>query len=331
MLLQQAEPDRRPPLVLIVGPTAVGKTEAALRLAERLDAEIVSVDSRLFYRGMDIGTAKPSLEERRRVVHHLVDVAEPDENWSLVVFQERALQAIAAVHARARLPLLVGGTGQYVRAVTQGWQPPPAPPNERLRLALERWAQEIGGQGLYERLQIIDPLAAEKIDPHNQRRTVRALEVILTTGRRFSEQRGRGPSPYRLLTLGLTRPRAELYARIDRRIDAMLAAGLVDEVRRLLEQGCTAELPSMSAIGYREIVAYLLGQITLEEAVAEIRRDTRVYVRRQTNWFKPGDQEIHWFDLGGASSAAEPDAEEARLAQVVDEMTALVRAWLRVK
>jgi len=328
MRLQRTDPDRRPPLVLIVGPTAVGKTEAALRLAERLDAEIVSVDSRLFYRGMDIGTAKPSLEERRRVVHHLVDVAEPDENWSLAVFQERALQAIAAVHARSRLPLLVGGTGQYVRAVTQGWQPPSVPPNERLRLALERWAQEIGAQGLYARLQVIDPLAAEKIDPRNQRRTVRALEVVLTTGRLFSEQRGSGPSPYRLLTLGLIRPRAELYARIDRRIDALLAAGLVDEVRRRLDQGYTAELPSMSAIGYHEIVAFLQGKITLEEAVAEIRRDTRVYVRRQANWFKLSDPEIHWFDLGGAGVAG---AEEARLAQVVDEMAALVHAWLRVK
>jgi tRNA dimethylallyltransferase len=157
------------------------------------------------------------------------------------------------------------------------------------------------------------------------RRTVRALEVILTTGRRFSDQRGSGPSPYRLLTLGLTRPRPELYARIDRRIDAMLAAGLVDEVRLLLAQDYAPDLPSMSAIGYREIVSHLLGQITLEEAVTEIRRDTRVYVRRQANWFKPDDPQIRWFDLGSDGD------EDVRVSQTVDAMEALVRAWLAMK
>jgi tRNA dimethylallyltransferase len=321
MPLPLLEEDMRPPLILIVGPTGVGKTEAAIRLAERLDGEIISADSRLFYRGMDIGTAKPSPKERRRVPHHLIDVAWPDEIWSLAVFQERARQAIAGVHAAGRLPFLVGGTGQYVRAVAQGWQPPAVEPDSRLRAALESWANEIGAQGLYDRLQKIDPEAAEKIDARNLRRTVRALEVIFTTGQRFSEQRSSSPSPYRQLSLGLSRPRPELYARIDRRIDAMLAAGLVDETHRLLGKGYSPDLPSMSAIGYREIIAHLLGVITLQEAVIQIRRNTRTYVRRQANWFKPDDPEIHWCDLGGEG------ADEIRMARSIDQMEQLIRSW----
>lgn len=293
------EPESLPPLVVILGPTAVGKTEVALQLAGRLDGEIVSADSRLFYRGMDIGTAKPSPQERQSVPHHLIDVAEPDETWSLAQFQEHARQAIAAIHARQRLPFLVGGSGQYLRAVTQGWEPPAVPPDPRLRRALEDWALQVGKDGLHARLARLDPEAAQAIDPRNQRRTVRALEVILSTGRRFSDQRQRQPSPYRLLQIGLIRPRPELYARIDARIDAMLAAGLVEEVRRLLGRGYDPGLPSLSAIGYRQVAAHLQGQISLEEAVTQIRRDTRTFVRRQANWFKPDDALIHWFTPEG--------------------------------
>jgi tRNA dimethylallyltransferase len=172
-----------PPLLALVGPTAVGKTEIAIRLAERLNGEIVSADSRLFYRGMDIGTAKPTPEERNRVPHHLIDVADPDETWSLALFQQRAQETIAGIHARRRLPLLVGGTGQYVRAVTQGWLPPEVPPDERLRATLERLGQEKGKDWLHARLALLDPGAAALIDLRNLRRTVRALEVILTSGR----------------------------------------------------------------------------------------------------------------------------------------------------
>lgn len=286
-----------PALVVILGPTAVGKTEIAIQLAERLDGEIVSADSRLFYRGMDTGTAKPSLSEQGRVPHHLIDVAGPEETWSLALFQARAQQAIAEIHARGRLPFLVGGTGQYIRAVTHGWQPPAVQPDPRLRQALEAWAAQIGPYALHDRLAALDAPAAAGIDPRNLRRTVRALEVILTSGQRFSAQRSRSPAPYRLAQVGLIRPRPELYARIDARIEAMLASGLVDEVRRLLEQGYSSDLPSLSAIGYREIVAYLQGRMTLGEAVAEIKRSTRTFVRRQANWFKPDDPEIHWFTV----------------------------------
>ncbi len=286
------------PLVVLLGPTAAGKTEIAIRLAERLDGEIVSADSRLFYRGLDRGTAKPSYAERARVPHHLIDVAEPDEPWSLVLFQQEARQAIAGIHARGRLPFLVGGTGQYIRAVTEGWQAPPARPDPRLRAALEAWAAQIGLMGLHARLASLDPQAGAQIDGRNLRRTVRALEVILSTGRPFSIQRQRGESLYRLLTLGLTRPRPELYARIDARIEAMFASGWVDEVRGLLAKGYSPYLPSLSAIGYQQVIDYLQGRCTLDEAVMLIKRLTRQFVRRQANWFKESDPNIHWFTAG---------------------------------
>lgn len=304
---------RRPPLILIVGPTAVGKTEVSIQLASRLNGEIISADSRLFYRGMDIGTAKPSLVERRGVPHHLIDVADPREVWSLALFQAQARQIIAQVHERGRLPFLVGGSGQYIRAVTQGWQPPSVQPDVRLRQVLERWAREIGASGLHARLALLDAEAAAKIDPHNLRRTVRALEVILSSGRRFSDQRRISAPSYDLLQLGLTRPRAELYTRIDQRIEKMLQEGLVDEVRGLLAQGVPPDAPAFSAIGYRQTLAYLQGQLTLDEAVAQIKRATRVFVRRQANWFKIEETQIRWFTVG---------------ANTVEEMEAEIRRWL---
>jgi tRNA dimethylallyltransferase len=283
------------PLILIVGPTAVGKTEIAIQLAERLRGEIVSADSRLFYRGMDIGTAKPTLEERARVPHHLIDIADPDEVLSLAVFQQKAREAIADIHARKKLPFLVGGTGQYVRAVTEGWSPPQVEPDRQLREELEREKEDKGIYWLHEKLKGMDPEAASKIDPRNVRRTIRALEVILTTGRKFSEQQRRGESPYQLITIGLTRPREELYRRVDERIEAMFANGFVEEVRGLLAMGYSPSLPAMSAIGYRECVGVVQGILTEEQAKVQIRRATRVYVRRQANWFKESDASIQWF------------------------------------
>ncbi|MCC6301058.1 MAG: tRNA (adenosine(37)-N6)-dimethylallyltransferase MiaA [Anaerolineales bacterium] len=297
----------KPPLVLIVGPTAVGKTEISIQLAERLNGEIVSADSRLFYRGMDIGTAKPTREEQARVHHHLIDIADPDEILSLAVFQQKAHAAIADIHARNKLPFLVGGTGQYIRAVAQGWTPPEVKPDERLRNELEKKKEEKGINWLYEELQGLDPLAAEKIDPRNYRRTIRALEVIMTTGKKFSEQRGQGESPYELIAIGLTRPREELYQRVDARIDAMYANGLIDEVKSLRARGYSASLPTMSAIGYRECVRVVEGKIKVEEAKQLTRRATRVFVRRQANWFKESDSNIKWFKVeeGGVMKIAD--------------------------
>ena len=286
---------KKPALILIVGPTAVGKTEIAIRLAEQLNGEIVSADSRLFYRGMDIGTAKPTSEEQARVPHYLIDIANPDEILSLAVFQKKAHGVIADIHERNKLPFLVGGTGQYIRAVTQGWAPPEVVPNEHLRDELEKMKEERGLYWLHDKLKDIDPEAAGKIDARNFRRTIRALEVIMTTGRKFSEQRRQSDSPYQLIAIGLTRPRAELYERVDKRIDAMFADGFVDEARGLLAQGYSPSLPTMSAIGYRECIRVVNGELNEEQAKAEIRRATRVFVRRQANWFKEADPDIHWF------------------------------------
>lgn len=289
--------DCRQPLLILLGPTAVGKTELSIHLAERVGGEIISADSRLFYRGMDIGTAKPSAAERARVPHHMIDISEPDESVSLAVYQSMVQPLVDEIAARGKLPILVGGTGQYIRAITESWRPPRTEPDPRMRVVLENWTQEIGKDGLYERLAYLDPAAAAKIDLRNVRRTIRAVEVILATGIRFSEQRKKEESPYHILQIGLFRPREELYTRIDQRIDAMLRDGFVDEVRNLLEKDYKPQLPALSAIGYLEIAAYLQGKTTLEESITLIRRATRVFVRRQANWFKPNDPSICWFQV----------------------------------
>jgi tRNA dimethylallyltransferase len=303
----------KPPLIVIVGPTAVGKTEISIQLAGRLGGEIVSADSRLFYRGMDIGTAKPTPAERARIPHHLIDVADPDETCSLAVFQHLAADALADIQTRHKLPFLVGGTGQYIHAVTHGWVPPATKPDDRMRDILEELAKVQGNDWLHKRLVLLDPAAARLIDPRNLRRTVRALEVILSSGHRFSDQRRQSESPYRLMTIGLSRPRPELYARVDDRIEAMFAAGLLDEVCSLLARGYSPDLPTMSAIGYRECAAVLRDEMSLEEAKVRMRRLTRDFVRRQANWFKVEDQEIQWFE-----------AEEAN----TDQLERLIRAFL---
>lgn len=310
-----SSPADLPPLLVLLGPTAVGKTEIAIQLAERLDGEVISVDSRLFYRGMDIGTAKPGREELRRIPHHLVDIVNPDQTLSLAVFQSLARQAIQQVRKQGHLPILVGGTGQYLRAVTEGWQPPAVSPSPALREALQTWGEAIGAQALHQRLAILDPIAAQKIDYRNQRRTIRAIEVIFSTGRRFSDQRQRVKISDRVLQIGLTRPRQELYQRIDSRIAAMFEAGLVAEVTQLLDAGYPPDLPAFSAIGYREVIAYLQRKMTLHEAEIAIRRATRIYVRRQANWFKYDDPSIHWFDLSQ---------------QTLDEIIASVSNWLKL-
>ena len=303
------------PLVAIVGPTAVGKTEIALQIAERMQGEIVSADSRLLYRGMDIGTAKPSPTELSRVPHSLVDVAEPDQVWSLASFKAAATQAIQEIHSRGRLPFLVGGTGQYIRAILEQWDIPSAQPNLQLRKVLEQMADQETGQRLHQHLATLDPAAAITIDPRNVRRTVRAMEVILTSGRRFSSLRGKTSSPYQVLVIGLKRSRTELYARIDARVDKMIERGLVSEVQKLLAKGFSPDLPTLSAIGYREINAYLNGEISLEDAVVQMKRKTRIFVRRQANWFKETDPNIRWFEVHPA---------------VVDEIEREIWEWLEI-
>ncbi len=280
--------ERRPaiPLIAIVGPTAVGKTALSLHLARLFNGEIVSADSRQVYRWMDIGTAKPTSAERASVPHHLIDVVDPDEEFSLALYQDMATAAIADIAARGKSPLLVGGTGQYLAAVLQGWQLPRVAPRPDIRAALERQATELGAEALYERLKAIDPVAAASILPGNVRRIIRALEVYEATGVPISVQRSVQPPPYRITTIWLTLPAPVLYARIDARVDAMMSAGLLDEVRQLLERGYNWDLPSMSGLGYREFRPYFEGRATLEEAVTRLKYDTHAFARRQPAWFR---------------------------------------------
>jgi tRNA dimethylallyltransferase len=226
-------------------------------------------------------------------------VADPDETWSLALFQRAAREAIESILQRSHLPFLVGGTGQFIRAVTEEWSIPVQEPDLRIRYVLENWASEIGTEGLHSRLAVLDPEAAAIIDHRNMRRTIRALEVTLKTGVRFSDQRSKLESPYNLLTLGLMRSREDLYALIDQRIDLMISNGFVDEVKGLLLKGFAPGLPAFSAIGYREIIQYIQKEITLDEAVVSIRRGTRKFVRRQANWFKEEDPNIKWFLANG--------------------------------
>ncbi|MGD2252125.1 MAG: tRNA (adenosine(37)-N6)-dimethylallyltransferase MiaA [Anaerolineales bacterium] len=300
------------PVVVILGPTGVGKTEVSIELAERLEGEIVSADSRLFYRGMDIGTAKPTLAQRSRIRHHLIDVADPTESWSLATFRLEALKALKSIHDRRRLPFLVGGTGQYLTALLDGWVPPPRPTDASQRRALEAYAAEHGAKALHRQLAEVDAERAAQIDHRNVRRVVRALEIYHTTGLPPSQIRKREKSPLAALRIGLHLPRDELYARLDARIEGMLRVGLVEEVRAMMADGVPANAPSMSAIGYREIVRYLQEELTLEQAQQQIGRATRQLVRRQANWFKADDPRIHWFE-------ARPG--------VADKILPLIQSW----
>ena len=295
---------RHPPLVVIVGPTAVGKTALSLHLAGALEGEIVSADSRQVYRGMDIGTAKASPEEQALVPHHLLDVVDPDQVLSLAQYQAMAYAAVDATLARGHVPFLVGGTGQYVMAVTEGWQVPQVPPDKALRRELYRKAEEQGPGALHAQLHGLDPVAAGRIDARNVRRVVRALEVCLLTGRPISEQQGKTPPPYRCLLVGLNLPRADLYQRIDARVDRMVSSGLEAEVRGLVALGYGFDLPAMSGVGYGQFAPYMDGEATLGEAVDQIKRATRRFVRQQGNWFRQGDSRIHWFEACPDPSSA---------------------------
>jgi tRNA dimethylallyltransferase len=283
-------------VLAIVGPTAVGKTALGVRVGRALGGEIVSADSRQIYRQMDIGTAKATPAEQAAVPHHLIDVVSPDESLTLAHYQALASRAIEEIWSRGRLPILVGGTGLYVRALLEGWTIPQAPPDEALRARLEREAEVHGAEALHRRLAEVDPEAAARIDARNVRRVIRALEIHAQTGRPASVLQRREPPDWAVLRIGLTMPRAALYARIDARIEAMMAEGLEEEVRALLARGYGLELPAMSGLGYRQIGMYLRGEIDREEGVALIKRHTRRFVRQQYSWFRLDDPAIHWYD-----------------------------------
>jgi len=289
-------------LVAVVGPTGVGKTRMSVGLCQEVDGEIVSADSRQIYRHMDIGTAKPTSRERSLVPHHLVDIVDPDRSFTLAQYQRLAYQAIDDILDRRKVPFLVGGTGLYVRAVLEGFVIPKVKPEQSLRDRLRKEAARDGGAALHARLEMVDPEAAAKINPRNVRRVIRALEVYETLGRPISSLQDRKPPPYRVLKIGLTMDREELYGRLDQRVERMIDNGLVAEVKGLLEAGYSPDLPAMSGLGYRQICGYLRGETDLATAVSHIKSETHRFVRQQYKWFRLDDQSIHWFDVSGEPS-----------------------------
>lgn len=283
-------------VVAIVGPTAVGKSRLALHLGQIFAGEVVNADSRQVYRFMDIGTAKPTTQERALVPHHLIDIINPDQSFSLALYQDLAYQVISDVQSRGKLPILAGGSGLYVWSVIEGWKVPRLPPNTRLRQSLEEKAAKEGSQVLYTELEKVDPVAARKIGPFNVRRLIRALEVCYETVTPFSQFWQKEPPSWEIQIIGLTLERGELYRRIDARVDRMIEQGLVNEVRLLIEKGYSLALPSLSSLGYREIGKYLHGEITLPEAIQKLKFQTHRFARKQYAWFRLGDRRIHWFD-----------------------------------
>ncbi len=297
-------------VLFIVGPTAVGKTELAVRLSRELQGEVVSADSRQVYLYMDIGTAKPTAEQRSAARHHLIDLVTPDRQYSLSLFLRQARGVIEDIRLRGCLPIVAGGTGQYLRALLEGWRVPEMEPDPRIRRELEARIRVEGVNALHGELAALDPLTAARIDPANPRRVIRALEL----------HRGLGPPPmgqafdepgFTPVMLGLTLDRDMLYRRIDSRVDRMLDDGWVGEVSGLLRRGYTRSLSSMSGIGYNELAAYVEGNLSLDEAVRKTKSRTHRFVRQQCNWFRLDDRRITWFDgtdsglHGAAAWAAE--------------------------
>lgn len=289
-------------VVAVVGPTATGKSDLAVEIASRHDGEIVGADSRHIYRGMDIGTAKPPPEHLAAVRHHMVAIVEPDEPYSIALYLRQARKAISDILERGKLPVVAGGSGQYVWGLLEGWQIPEAPPSPELRAELEARAVSEGGEDLYRELAQSDPEAAGRIDPRNIRRIIRALELHQTLGKPPDAMSKTSP-PFNPVTIGLTLPRAELYRRIDARVDTMIAAGWLDEVRALIDRGCSLDLPSMSSLGYGELGRCLKGKIELDEAVQAIKTKTHRFARQQHAWFRAGDERIAWFDASNPGEA----------------------------
>jgi tRNA dimethylallyltransferase len=284
-------------LIAIVGPTGIGKSRLALHLASVFQGEIVNADSRQVYCYMDIGTAKPTPQELATIPHHLIDIINPDDDFSLAVYQEMANKAIDAIFKRGRLPFLVGGTGLYIRAVIEGWRVPGVSPDPQFRYNIEKRIVDGNIDEIYQELVLADPEAAAKIDRRNVRRVIRALEVRAKTGKAFSKLGRKTSPPFEPFVIGLTVARSELYRNADRRIDDMIERGFVKEVENLLKMGYDFNLPSMSGIGYRQIGQYLRNELTLEAAVQKIKTDTHRFIRHQYAWFRLTDKKIHWFDI----------------------------------
>ncbi|MEI2280122.1 tRNA (adenosine(37)-N6)-dimethylallyltransferase MiaA [Paenibacillus polysaccharolyticus] len=292
------EVEKKPKLLVLVGPTAVGKTRLSIELAQAFNCEIISGDSMQVYREMDIGTAKITTEEMKGIPHHLIDIHEPEYPYSVAEFQESCTRLIPEIHARGKLPFIVGGTGLYVESVCYGFQFSDSGSDEAFREEQFSYAQQHGAQALHDRLREVDPASADRLHANDQRRIVRALEIFHLTGEKWSEQLAvqKKESPYDLLIIGLTMDRQKLYARVEERIDLMIEQGLVDEVKALLERGVARGHISMQGLGYKEIAAYLQGEVSWDAAVEWLKRDTRRFAKRQLSWFRHM-KDIQWVDM----------------------------------
>lgn len=290
--------ESKPRLLVLIGPTAVGKTKMSIEIAKAFDCEIISGDSMQVYRGMDIGTAKITKDEMEGIPHHLIDIHEPDYPYSVAEFQEQSQRLITEITERGKLPFIVGGTGLYVESVCYGYQFSESGADEEFRKEQFRYADEYGAEALHRRLAEVDPESAERLHPNDLRRVVRALEVFHVTGIPLSSQLApqKKESPYRLCLVGLTMDRQMLYNRIEERIDLMLKQGLVEEVAALMEKGFSPGLVAMQGLGYKEIVSYLQGECSYEEAVTLLKRDTRRFAKRQLSWFRHM-KDIEWVDV----------------------------------
>ena len=286
-------------LIAIVGPTGIGKSPRGLSIAKRFSGEIINSDSRQIYRHMDIGTAKPSVADFSAVPHHLFDIITPDQPYSLAHYQKSALEAIYHIQERNKLPILVGGSGQYVWSVIENWQIPEVAPDPEFRERMVKIANEQGGGFLYQQLKGIDPAAAQKMLPGNLRRVIRALEIYEKTGRKPSALQTKKGHAFPVKIIGLTCERERLYGRINLRTDRMMKDGLLDEVKRLMEMGYSPDLPSMSSLGYRQITAHLAGDMAINEAVQAIKWETHRFARNQCAWFRLNDVRITWLDTAG--------------------------------
>lgn len=286
------------PFVVLAGPTAVGKTKMSIRLATAIGGEIISADSMQVYRHMDIGSAKIRPEEMEGVPHHLIDVLEPSEEFHVVKFQQMAKEAMTGIYGRGHIPILTGGTGFYIQAVLYDIDFTKESGDDAYRKELEDFAERSGAEALHERLAAVDPKAAKDIHPHNIKRVIRALEYHHQTGdliSRHNEQERQKESPYDASYFVLNDDRQKLYHQIDRRVDLMIEAGLVDEVQALKDMGCTSSMVSMQGLGYKEILAYLDGVLSLDDAIYRIKRDTRHFAKRQITWFKR-EKDVIWVD-----------------------------------
>lgn len=292
------------PILAIVGPTGVGKTDLSLSISSEFPVEIVNVDSRQIYRGMDIGTAKPTSAQRAIVTHHLIDVASPNDEFNLNKYLSLAHCAIEEVYKRGRIPLLVGGTGQYFWALLEAWQVPSIPPDRKLRDELEELVKREGVDFLFKRLLKVDVGSESLIDPRNIRRVIRALEIYHQTGIPASKLRKRGDSVFDACIIGLTLPRMELYSRIDQRVDRMIERGWEGEVRALLDSGVSHTSPAISSVGYAELMAYINKDLELNIAIQNTKYRTHRLARHQSSWFRVSDARIRWLQAGISTEEA---------------------------